>query len=122
MGNYYLFKQKLADLGWDIISNDNEAAIKFSDIISEHAGSTIPNKTVTIRQTDKPWMRNDIRRLIRKRKRLHKIAKKSNSPQHWTDIRQIRNICVTEIRNAKSDFIKHLSNELISNKVPAKEW
>jgi hypothetical protein len=32
----------------------------------------IPNKTVTIRPRDKPWMSNEVRLLIRKRDRLHK--------------------------------------------------
>lgn len=66
-------------------------------------------------------MRNGIRRLIRKKKTFQN-CKKSSAPQHWTDCRRIRNILVTEIRNAKSDYIKYLSNKLISNKVPTREW
>ena len=38
---------------------------------------TIHNKQCVIRINDKPWMNNDIRKQIRKRRRLHKTAIKT---------------------------------------------
>ena len=38
------------------------------------AKSTIPNKECIIRGKDKPWMHNEMRKQIRMRRRIHKIA------------------------------------------------
>ena len=46
------------------------------DICDKH----IPNKTVLIRPRDPLWMTNEIRHLMRKRHRQHKIAKRQNRP------------------------------------------
>ena len=60
---------------------------KFHEILREHdlvtqavfdaASKSIPNKTVTIRPNDHPWLICRIKILIRKRKRCHKKLKKS---------------------------------------------
>ena len=49
-------------------------------------------------------MHNDIRKFIRARKRLHNIAKHTNSPGDWAKYRKTRNICVNKIRNAKQTY------------------
>ena len=51
--------------------------------ILDAAEQSIPNKIVTIRPTDSPWMHNKIRKLIRQRKRVHKQAKRTNNDQNW---------------------------------------
>ena len=39
----------------------------------------VNNKTVTIRNRDKPWMHNEIRKQIRILKRIHKTAKSKHT-------------------------------------------
>ena len=53
---------------------------------------TIPNKIVTIRQNDPPWMHNDIRKHIRLRKRAYDQAKRTNQPHHWNKYKQLLEI------------------------------
>jgi len=48
-----------------------------ANIIISAADRTVPNKVVTIRLSDTPWMNNSIRKMIKKRNMLHKTAKQS---------------------------------------------
>lgn len=93
-----------------------------SNTILQIASECIPNKVVTIRVNDKPWVKREIKRMIRKRRRLHDKAKKTNSVVHWASFRQIRNKCVTAIRKAKKEYIDKLANDLRDNILPSKSW
>jgi uncharacterized membrane protein len=82
-GDYDTLRDKLrsSDLH-SLLSNDNvdESAHILSKTIIQAASETIRNKEVTIRPGDIPWMNNDIRKLIRKRAKLHK--KKTQTKQY----------------------------------------
>jgi hypothetical protein len=52
----------------------------FLNVISQAAGESIPNKIITVRKTDPPWMNGAIHRAMRKQNRLQRQAKKSNLP------------------------------------------
>ena len=65
------------------------------------ANKHIPSKDVTVRPSDPSWLHNDIRRLMRKRKRLYDKAKQTNTNNAWTQYKHIRNETTTAIRNAK---------------------
>ena len=54
----------------------------------------IPNRRVTIRPKDKPWMNSLIRRAIRKRDRLLKRFGKNKIPSNWERYRAQRNFVV----------------------------
>ena len=47
-----------------------------SDNIIKLSSQCIPNRDVLIRNNDPPWLDNNIRRYIRKRKRAYRKAKK----------------------------------------------
>ena len=61
----------------------------------------IPNKTVTIRPSDPPWITSTIKRYIRKRKRAYRKAKHTKLPSHWNKFKQLRNKVVSLIRESK---------------------
>ena len=70
-GNYPSFKEKFKAADWNSIlalENVDVIAASISEIILQNASLTIPNKYVTLRPDDIPWMNNSIRKLIRKRK------------------------------------------------------
>ena len=69
----------------------NTIAQQINSIILSAAEQSIPNKIFTIRPSDQPWMHNEIRKLIRQRKRIHKKAKQTNSDIIWNKFRKIRN-------------------------------
>ena len=72
----------------------------------ELTDSTIPNKMVTIRPADPPWLHNEIRKKMRIRKRSYDKARHTNNANHWQDYRHIRNEITNLIRQARTEYFK----------------
>ena len=53
-----------------------------------------------------------IRKLIRKRKRLHRKAKKNNDQFLWQKFKKTRNTVINEIRKSKQNYYNKLTEEL----------
>ena len=70
-------------------------------IASDH----IPNTICMARTMYKPWMANNIRNQIRKRRRYHKKTKQTNTEYNWAKFRKQRNYIIELIRNAKKMII-----------------
>ena len=73
-GNYDLFRQILAESDWEQILTSKPISVteQITKIVANVATVSIPNRYVTILHADSPWVHNEIRKLIRQRKRLHK--------------------------------------------------
>ena len=82
----------------------------------------IPNKIIRIRPSEPTWMNSSIKKLIRKRKRAFRKAKRSQSPAHWAKFKQIRNDVVTAIRQSKKSLIDNLANKLKNNTLTSRDW
>ncbi len=99
----------------DVTENDNVnhaceiLTNKYLKILKRH----IPNKTVTIRSKDKPWMKNIIRKAQRRRNRAYKTFKISNTEGHWHEYTQARNKCNEEISKAKKGYEDDLAQKLL---------
>ena len=61
-------------------------------------------------------------KFIRARKRLHNIAKHTNSPGDCAKYRKTRNICVNKIRNAKQTYYNKIPNILKTGHLTSKQW
>ena len=68
----------------------------------------LPEKTVTIRPNDKPWMDSLLRKTIRIRNRLRKKAQKSCKDSDWYLFRKFRNKVNNMKKNAKENFYNNL--------------
>ena len=86
------------------------------------ATKTIPNKIVTSRPSDPPWMHNEIRKLIRLRKRHHSTAKRTDSQSNWAQYRKTRNLCINKIRNARQTYYRKVADNLKSGNLSPKQW
>ncbi|CAC5413808.1 unnamed protein product [Mytilus coruscus] len=79
-GDYDVFRKMLSDVNWnDFIESSNNVdslVERFSELLIDFASKAIPNKIITVRKTDPPWMNNYIHRTIRKRNRIYNKAKK----------------------------------------------
>ncbi|KAK6174541.1 hypothetical protein SNE40_017797 [Patella caerulea] len=93
-----------------------------SGIIIDGVKAHIPSKNVTIRSHDTPWMNGYIRRLVRKRTRIHRKAKKDNTPSSWFEFRQFRNHVVSEIRKCKLEYFKKIDDKISTNKLNDRKW
>ena len=85
-GNYEMLRQKASATNWNDFQNNDINT--YCENLTEHLQSItemcIPNKVITIRPSDPPWITTFIKRHIRKRKRAYKRAKQTNLPIHWT--------------------------------------
>lgn len=80
-GDYQSFSHDLIETDWDALACNNidTYAINVTNHITKLADKHIPNKTVKIRKSDPSWLTNNIKRLMRKRKRLYDKYKKSKT-------------------------------------------
>ena len=82
-GDYPKLRDKISSMPWDLIF-ENQIGIDnivqtVTNILLEMAAKTIPNRIITVRNGDLPWITTELRKLMRKRDRLRKKAKKKNS-------------------------------------------
>ncbi len=82
----------------------------------------IPNRDVTIRHDDPPWITLEIRRSIRQRKRLYRKARRSDREHDWLRFKQLRNKTVTLIKEAKIAQTNKLEDKLKSGDKTSKSW
>ena len=90
--------------------NDLDENVKcISEAIISAADKFIPNKIVTIRPEELPWITRQIKRLIRKRKRAYikKKIKNTSNVFFLEKYKTIRNNIVSRIRNSKKNTLKH---------------
>jgi hypothetical protein len=71
-----LFNNKMNEINWnekiDILDDVDDMVEEFTKLLLDIARQCIPTKTITVRDYDKPWFNNDIRKEIRLRDRLRK--------------------------------------------------
>ena len=81
------------------------------------AKANIPNKECYIRGKDKPWKHNEIRR------RIHRYAKRINSPEYWQKYRVQRKKVASFVRKSKDEYYKRLTDNINTNhNKSSKSW
>jgi len=82
-GDYHTMCTALENCSWKELENvDLDSAVDiFTEKLRSEMSSHIPNKLVTIRPKDKPWMNGHLRLLLRQCHRLHKRSRRTNSDQ-----------------------------------------
>ncbi len=123
-GNYPLLRDKVIEFDWNALKHND------LDIYSNNISSTIlkisraciPNRDVTIRQDEPPWITAAIRKSIRQRKRLYRKAKRSDRVHDWSLFRQLRNKTTSLIKEAKNSQTRKLEEELLIADKSSKSW
>ena len=100
----------------------NIYAENFTSKLLELCQATIPNKMITIRSSDPPWINGHIRKSIRRRRRAHKRAKRLNTAENWRTFRKLRNDVIFAIRESKRDLKNRLAEKLKSVNISGKDW
>jgi len=80
--NVELNPGELNNINWENLlcdGNIESSVDNITDTLIKAAEKRIPNNTVTIRSLDPPWLHNEIRLAMRKRKRVHRKAKPMNT-------------------------------------------
>ncbi|XP_071177472.1 uncharacterized protein [Mytilus edulis] len=124
-GDFDEYRRILTKTNWDRIFALNDVDKINSEIsnrILDAAEISIPNRIVTIRKSDPAWLNNDLRKLIRKKNRLHSKAKRFNRPADWNKFRQNRNKVTTSIRQAREQYQNNLIQKLSNSNLSARTW
>ncbi|MEW8542945.1 MAG: endonuclease/exonuclease/phosphatase family protein, partial [Candidatus Thiodiazotropha sp.] len=123
-GNYDLLRQKTLETDWNNFKSTdiNRYTETVTEQLIEIAKQCIPNKLIKVHPTEPQWITNDIKRQIRKRKRLYKRAKGTNDPDLWRKFKKLRNETFDLIRKTKQLHIKNLADKLKSETQCTKNW
>ena len=86
----------------------NEACSLFTNIFIEFAKLSIPNKTIVVRDDDKPLYDTEMRMNSRKRDRQKRKAIKSGNQNDWNKYKFLRNKVNNQNKHAKELFYDNL--------------
>ena len=66
-----------------------------------------------MRQSDPPWMHNELRKFRRRLKRAYDKAKRTNNTQHWENLKKkkMRSETTNLLRSSKKSYFDNLANE-----------
>ena len=121
------YKNALANCNFDFcneINDIDETVERWTNLIHNLALEHIPHRLATVRPDDQLWYSNNLRKLLRKKKRLHKIAKNNNSEYDWKRFKTIRNKYNNECKNMKLRHENKILNNMVNSSVdnPKKWW
>ena len=111
-------------MDWNSLKDDDidKHAININTAIFSLANECIPNKHIRVKSSDPAWLTTSLKRLIRKRKRAYKKAKRTNSERHWSKFKTLRNKVTTQIRISKDQFYNKIAGKLKSETLSSKDW
>lgn len=114
----------ILDIPWNyVIENDScvdSNVNNFMNVLKDISVHFIPNKRVTVRPRDKPWMTGHIRRLLRKRDRCHKAYKRNTNPQTHELWRVARRNAKIEMQKRKTEHNNMIVSTLLDPSTSSK--
>ena len=123
-GNYDLLREKASITDWESFKHPNidVYAERITNQLKEISNECIPNKIVRVKPSNLPWLTANIKKLIRKRKRLFRKARPTNDPILWQRFRRLRNKITSMIRLSKQNHIDKLAEKLKSENLSSSDW
>lgn len=113
------FKQKFQSEFGNRSVEENWTVLR--DVIINAANSHIPSKTIRPNK-DLPWMTTNIKRQIRRRKRVYNRAKRTGKPEDWQTFRSLRNHIRRELDKAQNTYIQGILNMDNLKSAPKRFW
>ena len=118
--DFVRFNQMLTDINWNEklcnFDDVDDMCEEFSNIFLQISSACIPSgKIILIREKDKPWFSNEIRKEIRIRDRLRKKLLKSQNENNIIKYKKQRNKVNNMKKIAKEKFENNLDNFLLNN-------
>ncbi len=90
------------DIAWNIWYN----------LMSTIIDRFVPTRTITIRPKNNVWMTSTLYKFSRRKQRLFRSAKRSNSPIEWRRYQQCRNKCTAAFKKAKECYYRRKQSEM----------
>jgi hypothetical protein len=124
--NYEKFEEKLNEINWneklDNLNDVDEMCEKFTNCFLKITKECIPTKLITIRNNDRPWFNNEIRKEIRIRDRLRKNVLKLHRERDIKLYKKQRNKVNNMNKIAKENFENNLDYILLENSFNPKTY
>ena len=122
--DYQSFSRGLDNTDWSSLKNDDLDTYtnNITGCITKLATKHIPNKDIKVRQSDPPLLTTNIKRLMRKRKRLYYKYKRTNNSVDFETYKNARNKVTFQIRQSKQYQLEKLTEKLKSNNLDQKDW
>ena len=121
-GNYDLLRSTALLMDWDSLQDNNvdtySENIAFT--ILSIAKECIPNRQITIRPSEPPWITTEIKRKIRKRKRAYRKAKSTGLEIDWRNSRKCEIVLSILYVNVRKPSMTSLHLNLSQNHFPQK--
>jgi hypothetical protein len=125
-GDYTGLVNDLKDVPWgtgqDLFDDIDGQTDFWQTAFMDVCRAKIPNRTIKIRPTDKPWITQDVRKAIRIRNRLYKKFKRTRSPDHQNDWKRSRREANYQMSVAKSAHKDKIKSLLMSPNTGAKKY
>ena len=123
-GNFDSLRNEINDTNWEGLANTdiNIYATNIANHFRTIAEKHIPNKDATIRTSDPPWLDSNIRKLIKKRRRLFNKAKRTRTNEDTNKYRRFRNKVTKCIRQSQKKHIDKLSEKLLASTLSSNDW
>ena len=120
------FLNKVGSIDWNNVVNSrtvDTAAELFSKKLMDISKTCMPVKTITVNNKDAPWITEEIKKLIKKKRNIHAFAKILDSVWSWNLFKRIRNQLVEMIRKRKDEYQKELENRInLQTSFGTKDW
>ena len=120
------FLDKVGNIDWNNVVNSGTvdiAAELFSKTMMDIAKTSMPVKTIIVKNKDAPWITQEIKKLIKKKHNIHAFAKLLDSVWSWNLFKQTRNRLVDMIRNRKDEYQREIENRINSETgFGTKDW
>ena len=124
--DWNLMNNTLTEIDWPNLLNDtvniDDATSLFQDKLDTVIKRHVQSATIRFSNRDKCWINADIKLGIKKRNKLYRKAKRSNSDQDWTLFKRQRNHVTLSIRKAKETHITRLADKLETSENNSKLW
>ena len=100
------------DLGFNLHDNIDDVVGYWSDLMLYVMSQYIPNKVITVRDNEKPWVNSELKQAIRRRGVLWKRYKRTGSADHFSIFKLARNKVVNLNRSLRNAYFDNLGEEL----------
>ena len=109
------YKEELLAVNWDNIAtaeNIELAANFFTSHLLAVARRCMPSKTVIDRSNDKPWITDELKKIILRKEFIYKMAKEINTNWSWELFKRYRNDLTNKIRTRKEEYRLDIENKI----------
>ena len=118
------YNELLSKVPWDccfLSGSVNDCWICFKDILFSIADQCIPKITLRPRKSTH-WLSKETLRLVRKKRRAYKLARRTNNPRHLLQYKATSNLVRSHTRMDHIEHLSQITSNLSQDQRPFWRW